>query len=117
MLSKKNNVKAIVIPVDLDKPRHLCYDFNAFVALEEKFGDVDTALKTLQKTDKDGKATLSLKAMRTFIWAGLVHEEEDLTEMQVGKMLSGIDAISELAQKMNEALASSLPEPEAGKNA
>ena len=106
-MAKTNNVKVKEVKLTLGGvERILRYDFNAFIALEEKFGTIDEALKALD--NKNGG--LSLKSARTFIWAGLVHEDENLTEMEVGKMISGIDELNELAEKMNEALNGSLPD-------
>jgi hypothetical protein len=96
-----DNVKQKGVKISLDKDRILEYDFNAFVELEEKFGTIQGAMEQLQ----DGK----LKNVRTILWAGLIEEDETLTEKEVGKMIH-LDKIQELAEKINEALSKALPE-------
>jgi hypothetical protein len=109
--TKKVNVKPINI--DLDKPRKIIYDMNAFVALEEEFGTIDDAMKALTKN--------SIKAFRTFLWAGLLADAEDngeeLTVKQVGHFID-ISNLQEFADKINSAVTSALPESDkkAGKN-
>lgn len=105
-MANANDVRIKPIPITLDKPRTLLYDFNAFIELEEIYGDVSTALEGLEK--------LKIKVVRDMIWAGLLHEDENLTPKQVGKMLHPSN-IEEVAYKIAEAIGVSLPEPEEGK--
>ncbi|QPA31628.1 hypothetical protein [Thermaerobacillus caldiproteolyticus] len=99
---KSLDVKVKKIPVQLDKERHLVFDLNAFCELEDKYGSQEEALNAL--------GSGSFKAIRTFLWAGLVHEDESLTEKEVGKMID-IANISELANAITEAVNNALPEP------
>ncbi len=103
-MANANDVRIKPIPITLDKPRTLYFDFNAFIELEEIYGDIKTAL--------EGVEGLKLKPIRDMIWAGLIHEDEQLTPKQVGKMLNMAN-IHEIASKITEALGISLPEPEA----
>lgn len=104
-MANANDVRIKPIPITLDKPRTLLYDFNAFVELEDIYGDVKTAL--------GGLSDLKVKTIRDMIWAGLIHEDESLTPKQVGKMLHVLN-LEEIATKITEALGISLPEPEVG---
>ncbi|MZP28686.1 hypothetical protein GTO91_03000 [Heliobacterium undosum] len=63
------------VDIDLDKPRRLRYTLNALAEIEDKLGLTVTEL---------GEANLGLKAIRTFLWAGLIHEAPELTEKAVG---------------------------------
>lgn len=99
-----NPVRVKKVPVQLDKERHLVYDMNAFCELEERFGTLQQAMEELQKG--------SLKAIRTALWAGLVHEDESLTEKQVGAMIGVVD-LQDVAKKMAEAIQAALPEADA----
>ncbi|MBD7967768.1 hypothetical protein [Paenibacillus gallinarum] len=100
-----NNIRVVKLPVNLDKPRNLIYDLNAMIELEEKYGTQRKAIEAI--TSK------KLKAIRTWLWAGLVHEDEFLTEKQVGSMLSGADpeVLLDMVNKIMEALSVNLPDP------
>ncbi|MEW8985484.1 MAG: hypothetical protein AB2401_00415 [Bacillus sp. (in: firmicutes)] len=96
-----NPMKVIKTPITLDRERTLCYDLNAFVVLEEKFGSEKKAIEAL--------AAGTIKALRTFIWAGLLHEDETLTEKEVGSMLTVHNA-TEFSEKLLLAVSGTLPE-------
>ncbi|MED1419016.1 hypothetical protein [Bacillus smithii] len=101
-MSKSLDVKVKKIPVQLDKERHLVFDLNAFCEIEDKFGSITEAFKAVEN--------VSMKAIRTLLWAGLLHEDESLTEKEVGKMID-IANISELANAITEAMNTALPDP------
>jgi hypothetical protein len=103
-MANANDVKIKPIPVTLDKERTLLYDFNAFIELEEIYGDINKVFKGLEG--------MKIKPIRDMIWAGLLHEDENLTPKQVGKMLNMAN-VQEIATKIMEALGVSLPEQEA----
>lgn len=96
-----NDVKVKQVSVQLDKERHLCYDMNAFCDLEEKFGTIDQAFEALQSGQ--------IRTIRTMLWVGLLHEDETLTERQVGKWIS-LSNSKDLSQAMTEAMLSALPQ-------
>ena len=75
-----SDIREVRIPIELDRPRKLLLDLNAFAELEDKFGSLDQASQKMQQG--------SVKATRTLLWAGLLHEDENLTECQVGAMIS-----------------------------
>lgn len=104
-MANANDVRIKPIPITLDKPRTLLYDFNAFMELEDLYGDINKAFKGLEQ--------LKMRPIRDMIWAGLIHEDESLTPKQVGKILN-IANLEEIALKITEALGVSLPEPEVG---
>ncbi|EJW14217.1 hypothetical protein M5X00_31165 [Paenibacillus alvei] len=96
-----NPMRINKVPITLDRERSIVFDLNAFCALEEKFGSEKKAVEEL--------ATGSLKAVRTFLWAGLIHEDELLSEKQVGSMISAQN-IQEIAEQLLLAASGSLPE-------
>jgi hypothetical protein len=106
LASSLNKAKVKLIPITLDKERHLCFDLNAFSELEEKYGDIETAMKAIEAK--------SIKAFRAFLWAGLIHEDEDLTEKEVGKMIS-IDNIDVIVNALSVGLGTALPDAEKAK--
>jgi hypothetical protein len=92
-------------PVKIDigdgQERHLRYTLNSFALLEEKYGTMDKAMEALESG--------SIIAIRYILWAGLIHEDENLTEHYVGSQidLANLEAI---AEKMNEAMMGDLPQ-------
>ena len=67
------------VSIMLDKERHLLLDFNALAEMERVTGK-----SVLQEATWDD---ISATDIRALIWAGLLHEEPDLTLEQVGAML------------------------------
>jgi hypothetical protein len=86
----------------LDKPRVLKFDLNSFAELEDHYGTMEAAMKVVESG--------SIKGIRTFLWCGLIHEDEGLTERQVGAMI-GINDLALLSDKISEALNIALPDP------
>lgn len=63
------------------KERELRYDLNAIAEIGDRLG-LTIRLAHFQEDLMD--APLSLSAVRTVLWAGLIHAEPDLTEKEVG---------------------------------
>ncbi|MBC9786294.1 hypothetical protein H1S01_17690 [Heliobacterium chlorum] len=82
-----------IVDIVLDKPRKLRYTLNALAEIEDKLG--------VSVTELNG-ANLGMKAIRTFLWAGLAHEDEDLTEREVGEMVD-FDNFAHVQEKIAEA--------------
>ncbi len=53
----------------------------------------------------------SIAAIRFVLWAGLVHEDENLSEHYVGNQIDLSD-LEDLAEKMNKAMMGDLPQDE-----
>jgi hypothetical protein len=96
------DIRPKAVPIQLDKQRHLLYDMNAFCEIEDKLGGIQQAFDILK--------TASPKGIRTLLWAGLVHEDEELTEKQVGAMF-GLGSLEKISTAISEAIVGSLPEP------
>ncbi|WP_026486808.1 hypothetical protein [Caldanaerobius polysaccharolyticus] len=93
------DIRTKLIPIQLDKERHLKFDLNAFAELEDLYGDINIAFEAMQKG--------SIKAIRAMLWAGLVHEDKTLTLEQVGEMvhLGNINEVmSAITRAINEAM-------------
>jgi len=101
MSKSLKNVKPKIVEIELDRVRHLVFDLNAFAEMEEKLGSIEEALTELAK----GR----LKSLRTILWSGLLHEDEELTEKQVGSMI-GLANLQDVANKLNESISSALPD-------
>lgn len=96
-----NNIKSKAIPIMLDKERELRFDLNALAELEDKYGDIEKILKDAE--------LYKIKAIRAILWAGLIHEDENLTEKQVGALVS-FRGVTELVGILGKALGEDMPE-------
>lgn len=93
------------VAVKLDgKTLQLRYSLNALAEIEDrlKLNSIAEILETLK--------TLSMRSLRTLLWAGLIHANADLTEQDVGEM--DFDFASTLA-KVSEAIGDVFKSPEA----
>lgn len=79
---------------------NLCYDLNAFAELEDTFGSVEKALGAMEQG--------SFKAVRTFVWAGLLRDNISITEREVGAMIN-MDNLEHVAEQIGNAIALSTP--------
>jgi hypothetical protein len=61
------------------KVRTLNYDLNAMAELEDKLGIEVSEMENMK---------MSIKNVRAMLWAGLIHEDEELTEKEVGAMVN-----------------------------
>lgn len=102
-MSHVDEIKIKPIPIVLDKPRTIVFDLNSFAELEEHYGSVQAVLDEMAKG--------SIKALRLLLWAGLVHEQEDLTPKDVGRLIQFGD-IPKLTDLLNSALEKAQPSPE-----
>lgn len=73
--------------------RTLRYDLNALAELEDALG---VPLSEL------GNIEMKIKNVRSILWAGLLHEDESLTEKEVGKHIT-IDNMEEVQKAIGEA--------------
>lgn len=94
-MSNVSEVKRKSIELNLDKVRHLKYTLNSFAEMEEKYGSVDQALAMVSEN--------KISAIRFMLWAGLMHEDENLTEKQVGNMIE-VDSLQDICNKLVTAL-------------
>ena len=97
------NVRKAPVVIDIGDgiERRLRYTLNAFALIEEKYGTIDKAMEVLEAG--------SIAAIRFALWAGLVHEDENLSEHYVGDQIDLSD-LEALAEKMNEAMMGDLPQ-------
>lgn len=88
------------VPVRLGdgtKKRYLRYDARALVRLEEELGVAPTT--ALQRA-----AQMSMKALCTMVWAGLLHDEPDLTVDEVIDTLFDTRHTEEVSNAATDAL-------------
>ena len=95
--------KAVKITLTDGVERTIKFTLNAMAELEDRYGSVDEAFKQLDNN--------SIKAVRCILWAGLIHEDPDLTEQQVGNLID-IQYMQELMASLGDAFDADMPEPE-----
>lgn len=80
------------VPIKLDKVRNFRYGMKAISLIEKKFK------KPISKIDYDN---LTMEDAAVIIWAGLVHEDKNLTP---DKVMDLVDEYSNLVEVMAEAM-------------
>ena len=83
------------VAINLDRPRTLRYGMNALVKIEDLTG------KSLLAFDLNN---VGVKDLLVIIYCGLCHEDKNLTPEQVGDLIDEYSSISEIAEKLGEAL-------------
>lgn len=101
---KDVKAKAVKITLTDGIERNIKFTLNALAELEDRYGSVDEAFKKLDENN--------IKALRCILWAGLMHEDDDLTEKQVGNLID-ISYMQELMESLGTAFESDLPQPQA----
>ena len=126
-MSNVKNVRVKPVKIEIDGMAYeVKYDFNAFIELEEIYGSIEEAMGAMQGEvilDKAGKPVMiedddgtqvekrkfSLKAMRDFLWAGMLFGNAKLTKRDVGKLLE-FGNFQYVVEKMMSAITGALPE-------
>jgi len=90
------------VPIHLDRERHLKFDLNACCQIEKQTGKNYFTLIA--------PGGLTATDLRAFLWAGLVHEDEELTVEAVGEMIRP-GSIEHILEAIGKAVSESLPEP------
>ncbi|MEA1961281.1 MAG: hypothetical protein U9N81_08445 [Bacillota bacterium] len=91
---KTDNLKQGVT-IELDRPRTLRYGMNALVKIEELTG------KAISKLDLEN---ISIKDLRTIVYAGLFHEDKNLTPETVAELIDEHSELYIVATKLGEAM-------------
>lgn len=89
------NKQKSLVSITLDKKRNLRYTLNSLAEIEDKLG---------VPLSKMGEIDLGIKSIRTMLWAGLIHEDVELTETEVGNMVD-FSNLEEVQKKVSEAFA------------
>ena len=83
------------ITINLDKPRTLRYGINALAKIE------DLTNKPLVKLDLKN---VGIKDLLIITYAGLCHEDSNLTIEKVGDIIDEYSSLGEIEEKVGEAL-------------
>lgn len=89
-------------PIQLDKMRNLRFGMKAFSKIE------DALDKPLAKIDLNA---LTQRQLATFVWAGLEHEDKDLTPDIVMDLIDDYSDISTVAEVLGKAITESMGKP------
>ena len=82
------------VPVQLDKERNLAFPLMSLIRLKKEHGlDV--------KDFADEKVSQDIENILKVVWAGLIHEDKELTVEDVGYMVD-VSELPELAKKLTE---------------
>jgi hypothetical protein len=99
-------------PIQLDKSRNFKYGMKAISLIEKKFK------KPISKIDM---LSLTMEEMATIIWAGLVHEDKNLTSDRVMDIIDDYSNVTKVFELAGDALAKAFsgddPKEEEEKNA
>jgi hypothetical protein len=89
------NKQRAMVEIELDKKRTLYFNMNAMAELEDILG---VPLSELQNVK------MGIKAVRAFLYAGLIHEDPELTLHAVGNMVD-FENLEMVQEKIAEAFA------------
>jgi len=93
------------VPIQLDRRRHLRFDYNAFAELQREcrisFADIERLISAAELSGQAG-FLLPLFELRGFIWAGLLDESPGITLKEVGDILD--DCLTERPGDIGKAL-------------
>jgi hypothetical protein len=92
------------VPITLDKQRNLRYGFKSMELLEDLFPG-----KGFLEVMDDFRSNPKMKTLRKIMYAGLVHEDPELTPEKVGDIIDGL-TLGELMEKLLEASEGALTE-------
>lgn len=85
------------VEIQLDKKRTLRYTLNALAELEDRLGVSVSELANV---------AMGMKQIRAFLWTGLLHEDPDITEQEVGNLVD-FENMEYVSKKITEAFTSS----------
>lgn len=127
-MSNVNSIKTKEVNLSIDDVSYVIkYTLNSFAILEEKYGDIETAMNCLMGNpvlDENGKPVkekdpdtgkmvdkrkVNISDIITFMWAGFRAKQPLLTREDVGDLVT-LDNLGDIMPKLTEAFTSSLPQ-------
>jgi 1,4-dihydroxy-2-naphthoyl-CoA synthase len=102
-MAKVKDVKSSPVKITLADgvERELRFTLNAMAELEDRYGSVEKAFDALEQN--------SIKALRCVLWAGLLSDDPELTEQQVGGMID-LQYMTEIMEVLGSAFEKQMPE-------
>lgn len=104
-MSNVKDVKSNAVKITLTDgvERTIRFTLNAMAELEDRYGSVEEAFRQLDNN--------SIKALRCILWAGLMHEDSNLTEQEVGNLID-MQYIQDLMESVGNAFNADMPAPD-----
>ena len=105
------------VPIKIgDKTYQFRYTFNSLIRLQEELGvsigELDKIFPTQPEEGKEGEIKMTadfLPKIRSLFWAGLVHENKDLTLEEAGDLVDEVGGIMEAVKPLMEAFGNAFP--------
>lgn len=97
-------------PIELDKTRNFKFGMRAIDLIEKKYG------KPIMEIDGLNNGMLTMEDYATLIWAGLSHEDKELTIEKVMDLVDEHSSIAEVSKIMWNALNDVFKVEEDGEN-
>ena len=85
-------------PIELDKIRNLKFGMRAISLIEKKFK------KPIMKIEGIFNGVLTMEEYATLIWAGLVHEDKNLTPNKVMDLIDEYSSLTTVTEELWKAL-------------
>lgn len=85
-------------PIKLDKTRNFKFGMRAIDLIEKKYG------KPIMEIDGINNGMLTMEDYATLMWAGLTHEDKELTPEKVMELVDEYSSITEVSKVMWNAL-------------
>lgn len=111
-MSDKDDITFNGVEIRLDKVRHLKYSLQGLRIVTKKYGSLQNAINKLQGGGEDVSDEM-LDILSTLVHAGLIWEDETLTQDFVEKIIE-FKHIAILPEKILEAVSNSLPAAQEG---
>ena len=93
------------VTINLDRPRTLRYGMNALATIEDITG------KSILTLDLNN---VGVKDLLAIVYGGLYHEDKTLTIEKVGELIDDFSDLTEIAEKLGEALTEAFGKVQAG---
>lgn len=93
------------VTINLDRPRTLRYGMNALATIEDITG------KSILTLDLNN---VGVKDLLAIVYGGLYHEDKTLTIEKVGELIDDFSDLTEIAEKLGEALTEAFGKGQAG---
>jgi len=91
------------ITYELDRPRNLRFGMKAIAMIEDSLG---TKISKLDLSD------IGIKDLAVFLWAGLAHEDKELTVSKVMDLIDDYSSIQDATDHLSHALEACFGKPE-----
>lgn len=96
--------------IRLNDELYLRYGTNAMVEFEDVTGEDFLVVAT-----KMERGNVSFKMLRTLVWAGLLDQNEDVTQREAGNLIDDI-GFEKVIEKAGEAIGAAFPSDKGDKN-